>query len=111
MSKGTNIESMKSVRDFVESLDGAPDEFSTKLNVLVSGKNEYLFKNVYFHTYYDARYTQFVVEILWEDDEDKPEYHSLGLHGFYNTNYQAFSYSNGNLVFYDGDTKISAFGS
>lgn len=50
---------------------------------------------------------QYVVNIIWEDDESKAEYHTLGLHGYYNTNYQAFSFANGNLVFYDGDNKIS----
>lgn len=110
MQKEGITESMQSVCAFVESLGGTPDAFDTNIDVLVTGVTEQLFKQVYFRTYYEVPYMQFVVAIVWEDDRNKPEYHSLGLHGYYNTNYQSFSFADGNLVFYDGDNKISVLG-
>jgi hypothetical protein len=110
LQKEEIIKSMQSVRSFVESLGGTPDAFHTNIDVLVTSIKEQLFRQVYFQTSYNASYMQFVVEILWEDDKSKPEYHSLGLHGYYNTNFQSFSFADGNLIFYDGNNKISVLG-
>lgn len=101
------LESMLGVRDFVESLGGTPDSFHAKLDVVVTGAEDYLFKSVDFCTFYVASYIQYEVDIGWEDDKSKPDYHDLGLFGRYNTNFQSFSFVNGKLVFCDGDNRIN----
>lgn len=50
------------------------------------------------------------MEILWEYDKKQKDYKSLDLHGYYNTNFQKFSYRDGNLCFMDGSNEITILG-
>lgn len=53
---------------------------------------------------------EYKVEILWEYDKKQKDYKSLDLHGYYNTNFQKFSYRDGNLCFMDGSNEITILG-
>lgn len=41
------------------------------------------------------------VDILWDDVE--PDYHDIGLYGYYSTDYCCMNYDNGVLTIFDGN--------
>ncbi len=84
--------------------------FSKRQNVLVISDKEYLFTNITVTISYNAAYKQFDIGIIWEEDNSKPKYKTLGLHGLYNTNFQIVEYMNDNLTFIDGNNKIIIYG-
>lgn len=53
---------------------------------------------------YNFGYMQYSVSILWSFDDLVMR--KLGLRGVYNTNFQGFSYSDGNLVIEDDSIEI-----
>ena len=104
-------DSFKSVMAFIEA-HWKDDRISyyDKHNVVVN--NTMLFKSIDIHIY-EASYglhSCYKVDIIWEDDDSHDEYHSLGLHGTYSSDYQDFVFVNNSLSFEDGDNKITILG-
>jgi galactose mutarotase-like enzyme len=98
------------VKDFIKARAGKEkDNYQGKFDVLVNnGKESYLYKNVSVSLYYEVKFKQFTVNIVWEDDSKQKSYDKLGLHGVYNTNFQTdMVFVNNSLNFSDGDNKIS----
>lgn len=99
--------SFLSVRKFAESMDKSPDSFLEYVNVLVQNDADYYYLNIHMGISYHYDYMDYRISLFWEEDNNQVDYSSLGLHGYYSTNFQEFSFSNGTLVFTDGTNKIT----
>lgn len=82
------------------------DSFHGNCDVSV---DNFLYNNIYVAVYYQVSYEDFRVEITWEDDNSQPDYKKIGLHGYYSSNFQYFSFNDttNTLSFKDGDHNIS----
>lgn len=56
---------------------------------------------------YNIAYMQMDIDVVWEDDSSQTDYHTLGLHGRYNSSFQDFRYEDGYLRWKDGAASIS----
>ena len=92
----------------VKKAIGGGSSFSGKRNVLVSmGERTFLYKDVFVSSTYNIAYMQMDIDVVWEDDSSQPDYHTLGLHGRYNSSFQDFRYEDGYLRWKDGAASIS----
>lgn len=107
LDKDTRMESMQNIHEFMEACDYISDTFYMKLDVIVfANGSEYLYKNVTVNISHEFKYGHYKVSIIWEDDLSQVPYKQLGLHGYYSTNFQEFSFLT-SLDFYDDDKSIS----
>ncbi len=92
----------------VKKAIGGGDSFSGKRNVIVSmGEITFLYKDVFVSVTYNIAYMQMDIDVVWEDDSSQTDYHTLGLHGRYNSSFQDFRYEDGYLRWKDGAASIS----
>ena len=83
MSKDRSFAAVK------KAIGGGP--FRGKRNVLVNmGEITFLYKDVFVSATYNIAYMQMDIDVVWEDDSSQPDYHTLGLHGRYNSSFQDF---------------------
>lgn len=100
MSKDRSFAAVK------KAIGGGP--FRGKRNVLVNmGEITFLYKDVFVSATYNIAYMQMDIDVVWEDDSSQPDYHTLGLHGRYNSSFQDFRYEGGYLRWKDGAASIS----
>ena len=100
MSKDRSFAAVK------KAIGGGP--FRGKRNVLVNmGEITFLYKDVFVSATYNIAYMQMDIDVVWEDDSSQPDYHTLGLHGRYNSSFQDFRYEDGYLRWKDGAASIS----
>ena len=71
------------------------------------GEITFLYKDVFVSATYNIAYMQMDIDVVWEDDSSQPDYHTLGLHGRYNSSFQDFRYEDGYLRWKDGAASIS----
>lgn len=102
--------SFGSVRSFMEAAGRPSNSFQSTVDVsVVSKRGESLYQEIGLFISYRYDHMDYKVALMWEEDGSQPDYHSIGLHGEYSTNFQEFSFSNGVLSFWDGDKRISIF--
>ena len=106
LDKNTRMNSMHEIHRFMEECGHVSDTFYMKLDVVVSGDKKYLYENVTVNISHEFGYGQYKVAIMWEEDKSQVPYKQLGLHGYYGTNFQEFSFGS-SLNFHDGDKSIS----
>lgn len=112
LSDAKKAKSFDAVRSFMEAADRPGDSFQGLADVSVQRQTEEIFyQRVRLFISYQHGYMDYKVALIWEDDKNQPDYHSIGLHGEYSTNFQEFSFSNGALSFWDGGNRISIFAS
>ena len=100
--------SIDAVRDFIKDETFPNGSFQKSLNVTVTTPNgTLLYENICIHIYYEHRYSQYLISVLWEEGSSAPDYEIMGLHGKYNTNFNFFKFTNGCLIFDDGDNNIT----
>lgn len=98
---------MDSISAVKDAIGGGEKYYGRADAYVLCGNKEYIYRDIEFSVRYDYGYMQMRIEICWEDDEaDKPPYHSIGLHGQYNTNFQEFAYSCDRLKWSDGNNRI-----
>lgn len=107
LDKETRMESMQNIHEFMEACGHISDTFYMKLNVLVyvNGR-EYEYESVTVNISHEFKFGHYKVSIIWEDDKSQIPYEQLGLHGYYSTNFQEFSFLT-SLDFDDGNKSIS----
>ena len=95
--------SFKAVKDAVGT-----DHFFGNLDVEVrNSEGTFYYRGVNVQVSYNIGYMQMDVIICWEDDTSMPDYHSLGLHGKYNSNFQDFKNRGRCLSWDDNGNNIS----
>lgn len=109
LSPDKKNKSFRNVRLFAEAAGGTPDDFRETVDVLVQTSTSHLYRDIEIHISYRYGYRDYQIELMWENDMCQIDYHKLGLHGYYSTNFQAFSFSDNTLSFQDGDNVIVVF--
>lgn len=99
--------SFHNVQKFLDFLDERPSCSLKKVNVLVHNGRQHLYRNINMSITFQPGPEDYKIDLIWEDDDSQPEYKSLGLHGYYSTNFQKFTFSNGILTFTDGANHIT----
>ena len=81
------------------------DRFFGKCDVAV---DNLLYRNIDVAVAYQVPYMDFRVDILWEQDASQKNYKDVGLHGYYSSNFQSFSFDEtaNSLSFNDGIHRI-----
>lgn len=82
------------------------DRFYGKCDVAVDNM---LYRNIDVSVSYQVAYMDFKVDIFWEQDTSQPDYKGVGLHGYYSSNFQSFSFdeATNTLCFNDDIHRIS----
>ena len=105
-----NEESFAAARNFAlfqcRNSDAQEDRFYGKCNVVV---DDMLYRNIDVSVSYQVGYMDFRVVILWEQDTSQSDYKKIGLHGYYSSNFQSFSFdeATNTLSFNDDTHRIS----
>ena len=103
------IKSFDAAREFTFNQfrggSGRREAFHGQCNVVV---DDYLYSDVFVSSYYQVGYSDYKIEIGWEDDKSQPDYNELGLRGSYSSNFQMFSFDKAAnaLSIEDGSRKI-----
>lgn len=106
MSKETSFKACREFALFQHQNDRVKDDhYFGKCNVSV---DDMLYRNISVTISYQVLYMDFKVDILWEQDDSQPDYKDIGLHGYYSSNFQSFSFNKAanSLSFNDGSYRI-----
>lgn len=69
----------------------------------------YWFKNAPVYIAYYNDFGDIRVSVIWEESTSTHDYKELGLHGTYSSNYEIFILEGKDLLWNDGESKVTVF--